>query len=292
LALTRYLALYILITAFGYVFAKDALGYSSPLVFGALNSLLTSITFFSLMRRFKVILNRDTLLFSLFYWIANAAWLLGLNLISPAQSAIVSFTMPFFAIMFAVRILGEKGTRIEAMGAVVGFSGVVLFNLPLLSGTGSALGIGLTLVDAFFWALFSVYMRKLRGQDPQQTLATASFITFLLYSAASVVDFRIAPSGNLAVDLVFIGVVVNAFSFYLWNSLLRVEKVGRLTTVVFFAPVITLVYTVAATRVIPSSVTLAGVALIFVGIYIANARRGEAAPQESSVEAPSPERGS
>jgi drug/metabolite transporter (DMT)-like permease len=270
LAPARYLVPYILITAFAYVVAKDALSRSSPLVYGALTSLLMTMALFAAAGRFRPVLNRDTLLFSLFYWLSGVTWLVGLDYISSAQSAIVSFTMPLFTIPLAFLVLRERGSRLEVYGAVVGFAGIVVFNLPLVTGRSTALGVGLTLADAFFWALYSVYMRKLRHRDTLQTLATASLFSFVLYSVFSLGDFSLIPSLDLAADVLFLGLVSGALTFYLWMALIKVEKVGRLTTVIFVAPIITLVYGVATTGVIPNYITLGGVALIFLGIVMAN----------------------
>jgi drug/metabolite transporter (DMT)-like permease len=291
LAPAKLVAPYILITAFQYFFAKDALGRTSPFVFGAMLTLLTCLAFFTLSRGFKLILNRETLVFSVIYWMSGATWLLGLDYISPPQSAIISFTMPLFVIPLAVWVLSERGTRIEIYGAIVGFAGIVLFNIPLLSGTSTDLGIALTLADAFFWALYSVLMKKLRNQDAVQTLATASFVSLLLYGAFSFADFSLRPSLDLAVDVAFLGLVSGALNFYIWMALINVEKVGRLTTLIFLAPIITLVYSVATTGVIPSYITLGGVALIFVGIYAANIIAARS-PRPPFARGPAAERGS
>ncbi|MDA4137373.1 MAG: DMT family transporter [Thaumarchaeota archaeon] len=272
----RYLAPYILITAFTYVFAKDALSYASPFVYGALTTLVCCVVLF-IITRGKLVLNRDTILFAVFYWLSGACLLLGLNFISAAQSAILSFTMPLMAIPLSVYVLGEKASRIEAYGAVVGFVGVVVYNIPLLGGTVTLIGVGLVLGDAFFWALFSVYMRKLRLQDPIQTLATGSLVSFLFYGALSFADFSFRPSLNLLFDVGFLGVVAWALNPFLWMALLRTEKLAKLTTLIFIAPVVTLVYGAATTGVIPSYITLGGVALIFIGIYTSSILGGRSA---------------
>jgi drug/metabolite transporter (DMT)-like permease len=278
----RFIIPYILITAFQYFLAKDALSYTSPVVFGTLTTLLTTVALFSLSGSFRPILNRDTLLFSGFYWLSGASWLVGLNYISPSQSAIISFTMPLFAIPLAIWVLSERGSRIEVAGALLGFAGIVIYNLPLLSGGPTIIGVGLTLTDAFFWALFTVYMKKIRRQETVQTLATASLFSFFLYGAFSLTDFTMRPSVDLAVDVTFLGLVSGALNFYIWMAMIKVEKVGKLTTMIFLAPVITLLYSVATTGAIPSYVTLGGVGLIFIGIYAANLL-GAKPPQPAPV---------
>lgn len=269
MASARYLLPYVLISAFTYVFAKDGLTYASPYVFGAITSLSTSIALFAVTRG-KLVLNRDTLLFGFFYWLSNVSWLVGLNYISSAQSAVLSYTMPLFAIPLSVYVLSERASRFEAYGAALGFAGIVVYNLPLLGGSVTLFGAVLTLADAVFWAMFSVYMRKLRLQDPMQTLVTASFMTFLLFGIFSVADFRFRPTLNLAVDVGYVGLVSGTLNFVLWMALLRTERMARLTTLLFLAPVVTLVFDAAVTGVLPGYLTLAGVALIFAGIYVAS----------------------
>jgi drug/metabolite transporter (DMT)-like permease len=276
LASARYLLPYVLISAFTYVFAKDGLTYASPYVLGAITSLCTSVALFAVTRG-RLVLNRDTVLFGFFYWLSNVSWLVGLDYISSAQSAVLSYTMPLFAIPLSVYVLSERASKFEAYGAALGFAGIVVYNLPLLGGSVTLLGAVLTLTDAVFWAVFSVYMRKLRLQDPVQTLVTASFMTFLLFGIFSFADFRFRPTLHLAVDVGYVGLVSGTLNFVLWMALLRTERMARLTTLLFLAPVVTLVFDAAVTGVLPGYLTLAGVSLIFAGIYVASILGGRVA---------------
>jgi drug/metabolite transporter (DMT)-like permease len=266
LSSAKYLVPYIFINGFVYVFAKDGLNYSSPFVFGAITGL---ITFLALLvsARGRLVLNRDTLLFGFFFWVSGVTWLFGLDLISPAQSAILSFTMPLFVMPLSILVLSEKASRMEAYGTLTGFAGIVVYNLPLLGGTLTLVGAALTLADAFFWALFSVYMRKLKLQNPTQTITTASLLNVLLYSALSFADFSFRPTASLGIDIFYGGSIGGALSFFLWNTLIRTEKLARLTTLVFLSPMVTLVYGAVTAGALPGLLTLGGVALIFVGIY-------------------------
>jgi len=266
LSSAKYLAPYIVINGFVYVFAKDGMGYSSPFVFGAMTGLVTFL-FLLVAARGKLVFNLGTLLFSIFFWLSGATWLLGLDLISPAQSAILSFTMPLFVMPLSVLMLGERANRVESLGMLTGFAGIVVYNLPLLGGSLTLIGAGLTLADAFFWALFSVCMRKLKTQNANQTIATGSFFNFVFYGAFSFIGFGFTPSLNLAVDIGYGGAVGGALSFVLWNTLIRSMRLARLTTLVFLSPIVTLVYGALTTGAVPGVLTLGGVALIFVGIY-------------------------
>jgi drug/metabolite transporter (DMT)-like permease len=242
----------------------------------------TSLAVLLVITRGRMIATKQTLVFSFFLWASSVCWIFGLSYISSAQSAILSFTMPLFAIPLSIFLLGERSSRVEVYGGLVGFSGVVLYNVPLLSGGSTILGVALALSNAFFWASFSVYWRKLSSQDPLQTLTTATMLCLVLWVVLASVDFGIRPTANLAFDLLYLGLASGIVALFLWAALLKTERIAKLTVIIFITPVITLAYGIATTRVIPSYITLAGVALIFVGIYASNilGQRGGAASSD------------
>ena len=88
----------------------------------------------------KVILTRQTLIFSFIFWASGACWLFGLNYISSAQSAVLSFTMPLFAIPLSVYMLGERSSHLEVYGGARGLPGVTLFNSLCSTGGFETLG--------------------------------------------------------------------------------------------------------------------------------------------------------
>lgn len=282
----KYLTPYILITAFTYVFAKDAVSHASPFVYGALTSFVSFLTFFVITRG-KLVLNRDTGVFSIFYWGAGACLLVGLNYISASQSAVLTFTMPLIVIPLSVYILHERATRVEVFGALIGFSGIVVYSIPLLSGSVTLLGTVVTIGDACFWALFSIYMSKLKFQSPAQTMASASLIGFLIYGVLSFADFHVQPSLNLAFDVVYLGVFAWALNQFLWMAMIKTEKLAKLSTLTFAAPIVTLIYGVASTQVVPSIISVSGVVLIFAGIYISNLLGRRSADRGRALEPPS-----
>jgi drug/metabolite transporter (DMT)-like permease len=238
-----------------------------------------------ILTRGKLALTKQTLSFSVFFWASGVCWLYGLTYISSAQSAILSFTMPLFAIPLSVYMLSERSSRIEAHGGMVGFAGVILFNIPLLKGEFDALGISLALCGAFFWAVFSVYMKRLSFQDPLVTLTTGFLVATPLWALLAIFDFRFQLSYNLAFDIGYLVLAASVLSLYLWGRLLKLERVTRLTVIIFVTPVITMAYDVITTGVVPNWLALAGVALIFIGIYTSNilAHRGEKTPAATST---------
>jgi drug/metabolite transporter (DMT)-like permease len=109
---------------------------------------------------------------------------------------------------------------------------------------------------------------------------------FIFYGAFSLADFSFRPTLELAADVAYSGAVGGALSIFLWMALTRTEKLARLTTLVFISPIVTLVYGVATTRVIPGYLTLGGVALIFVGIYATSILAARAEMSRLPLDAP------
>jgi len=121
--MAAYTVPYVLVASLQYTFAKDGLQYVDPFVFMGLRYMIASTICFAIARNFRPILNRDTLLLGVFAFLSTGLWVLGLQYVSAGQSAVLSYTMPLFAIPLAVLILKEGTTRFGTAGALIGFAG-------------------------------------------------------------------------------------------------------------------------------------------------------------------------
>ena len=265
-----YVVPYVLIMTFQYEVAKDGLNYASPFVLMSIRFLIASFLLFGLTRRFKLILNKDTILLSLFMWGSTSFWAFGLEYVSPADSAVLSYTMPLFAIPISYIILSEKPSTREWGGAVVGFLGVLVYSLALANHALTVLGGVLTLVNAVFWAMVTVYYRKLRNQEPTMTVATQLFVVALLLLICAPLDYRLVNAPNFWFDLAYLSILSGAVNFSLWNGIVRSRKIGKTSTLVYLIPVTATLVQSIQTSVIPDPVSLTGLVLMTLGIYIAN----------------------
>jgi drug/metabolite transporter (DMT)-like permease len=263
---------YVVLAAFLYELTKDGLRYSSPEPFMAMRFLLASLVTFVFARSFRPQLNKDTLVLGVFTFISSTLWCYGLQRISAAQSAVITYTMPLFAIPLSILILKEKPSRLGWAGAFVGFVGITLYGLSL-TGSGSTLaGELLTLGNAVFWGLYSVYYRKTRNQDALRTVGTQLLICGVLFSLFSPFAFAVSFTPEFLLDLGFVSTLGTCGSFLLWNTMLRREKVGRITTLAFAVPATITVFEVVQTNTIPSFLTVSGICLMFFGIFISRFR--------------------
>jgi len=228
----------------------------------------TGIIFYFLGGR-KIPLDRDTLLVAGFSSISTLLWAVGLDYVSAGDSAVLSYTMPLFSIPIAFIVAREKILRRELLGALVGFSGVIVYSLTLNHGS-QPVGAFITLVGAVFWAAYSAYYRKLRNRDPMPILTTQFLVGSIPGVVGSVFYPQISPGINLLVDLVYIVLFSGVVLFFLWNGLLRRGRVGRITTMAFAVPAMTILIDSIRTLALPSFLAVIGGVTMFVGVFIAN----------------------
>jgi len=264
-----YLVPYVLISTFQYEVAQDGLKYSSPFVLMGLRYLIASLILFGVARSFRPIVNKDTVLLAMLTWSSAFFWILGLEYVSPSESAVLTYTMPLISIPMSSLILSEKASPREWAGAAIGFVGVLVYSLVILENqTLSALGAALTLLNAFFWAMYTIYYRKLKNQDATTTVATQLLFGAVLFLLIIPLDYRIDITPHFWYDLAYLSILAAATSFLLWNALARLHRVGRTTTLIYSTPVAVTLVQYVETSSLPPPISLMGICLMIFGICV------------------------
>jgi drug/metabolite transporter (DMT)-like permease len=261
---------YVLLSSLNYPIAKDGLNYASPFLFMAMRYLFAAGLLIAVGRR--LVLKRETLILGVVASVSSLFWILGLGLVSPGDSAILSYTMPLFAIPLAILLLREKPMFLEVVGALVGFAGVAVYSLTLSRGS-LVVGLVYTLINAFFWAAYSVYLRKLKAEDPISIVGTLFLVGSVPLLAASAFNPHVSLTQGFVFDIFYMGVLGGAVQLFLWNTMLRVERVGRLTTMVFAVPATAVAIQAVESYTFPALASIVGASLMFLGIYMANRNR-------------------
>jgi len=230
--------------------------------------LLVGVVFYFMGGR-KIRLDSDSIKVAVFATLSTGLWAVGLQYVSPGDSAVLSYTMPLFSIPIAYFAIRERATYRELAGAIIGFSGVVLYSMTLDHGS-ALIGAILTVLNAVFWAAYSVYYRKLRNTDPMPVLTTQ----FLLGSLPFLIGALIFPefhfTQGLFIDLIYIVVFTGLIQYYLWNGLLRRGRIGRITTMAFAVPATSIIIDSILTSSIPSYIAIVGAAIMFFGIFLSS----------------------
>ena len=261
----KYLIPYILVSSFNYYFARGSVLNSSPIAFNLIRYLISSAIFLSLSR--KLILNKDVFQLSIYTVTSSVLWAYGLIYVNSAESAVLSYTMPLFSIPIAYLVLAERVTTLEILGIMVGFSGVVLYGLPLIHGF-TLLGVILTILNAVFWALFSAFYRKLKDYDPLAVNASQFVLGSALLALLLPLNYRIEFDHQFLYGTLYTSTLGGALSFFLWNLMLKIEKVSKVTVLSFSVPILTTVIESVLFGNPPLPIQIIGILLMFIGILI------------------------
>jgi drug/metabolite transporter (DMT)-like permease len=144
--------------------------------------------------------------------------------VEAGRSAVLSFTTPLWITPVAVLLLGERLSRVGALGIAVGLSGlVVLFN-PLgfdWSDPGTVIGNGLLMLAALTWAIAILVARTqvwnlspLQLAPWQMLLAAAMLaVPALAFEDLTTIDWGPELAGVMA----FNGPLASAFCY--WGAL-------------------------------------------------------------------------
>ncbi|MDX1563672.1 MAG: DMT family transporter, partial [Gammaproteobacteria bacterium] len=133
-------------------------------------------------------------------------WFVSLTLIPLAQMTAISFTIPLFLTVLAMLFLNERihAYRWTALG--IGFGGVLVVVAPdLLSGEGSAFGIGIAFLAAILAAFALMFLRRMSGQEHAMAI---TFYFFLTSTVVALLSLIVAPwPMPTAEQLVVLGLV-------------------------------------------------------------------------------------
>jgi drug/metabolite transporter (DMT)-like permease len=282
-SLLKWFLPYVVVASLQYQFTKDGLNYSSPFVLMTLRYVPVGIIFYFVGGR-RVQLDRDTILVAVFASASTILWAFGLKIVSPGDSAVLSYTMPLFSIPIAFIAIRERISSRELAGAIVGFSGVVIYSLSLSHGS-LLLGALFSVPNAVFWAAYSVYYRKLKSREPIPMLTTQFLVGSIPLVIGSFFFPLLTVTTNFLVDLVYIIVFTGIVQFYLWNSLLRRGRVGKVTTMAFAVPAVSIFIDSVRTLTVPTVFEVAGAIVMFVGIFVSNWNKGSPPVQIPAEEA-------
>jgi drug/metabolite transporter (DMT)-like permease len=96
----------------------------------------------------------------------------GIQLLSAGRTSVIVYTMPLWAGIFAVFLLGERMTWPRVVAMILGLVGLgVLVGQDLSHLRNAPLGAGLTLLSAIAFGLGTVWMKRRRWQNDLTVLA-------------------------------------------------------------------------------------------------------------------------
>lgn len=184
--------------------------------------------------------------------------------------AVLAYTMPFWIVLFAWPLLGEKiagGRWIALVLAAIGLGFVVS---PLDRHT--VLADGLAVVTGMVWALSAVWTKMLRARHEVELLSLTTWqmiwgVVPLIVIALIVPEhIRLAPQTFVAFG--FIGLISQSAGWLLWAFILSRLPAGVAGIASLATPVVGVCAAAWQLHEIPSHAELTGMGLIVIALVV------------------------
>ena len=187
------------------------------------------------------------------------------------RAALIAYTMPFWAFLLGIWLLGERPTARRWLGLAIGLAGiVVLVTEDVERILAHPAGAAASIVGAMSWATGSVlFKRRTWAMSELPLVGWQQFLGGLPLALAAVLtesDRWIVPSGPVSAMLVYNIAAGTVFGVWAWFRIVRLLPIALATLGVLAVPVVGLV---SSALFLGEPVTLhvvAAMALILAGL--------------------------
>lgn len=187
-----------------------------------------------------------------------------------SRVAIITYSMPLWATLFARLALGERIDRMRAAGLLLGACGLAVLLAPLVAG-GLPPGILLALGAALSWAAGTIYSKWARIAADPLAVAAWQLLIGALVALTGLFSFEGMPHWpqwnavhtEVLVAVAYHIVFAMALGYMLWFNIINSLPVGVATLGTLLVPVVGVAGAVLLLGERPGWTDLGGFALIF-----------------------------
>lgn len=275
-----FVALMVLTAIWGYnwVVMKSALEYAGAFQFAALRTVIGAVCLFAVvlyMRKPLRVKEMPTLIWLGILQTSGFTGLLIWALVEggAGKTAVLTYTMPFWVMVLAWPLLGEKLRGMQWPAAILSTMGMLFILDPLHLGTDK-FSMFLAVMSGVFWAMSVIVAKKLHQRAPELDLLTLTAWQMLFGSIPLAVAALIIPAPEIQWTPYFIGAIIfnsvfcNALAWLLWLYALQRLSAGVASMSSMLAPVIGVVAAWLQLNEIPTMHELIGMALIAASLVI------------------------
>jgi len=269
-----FVALMLLTIIWGYnwVVMKSALQYAGPFQFAALRTFLGALVLFAVIyftKRPLALKEFPTMLVLGLLQTIGFTGLLIWALVEggAGKTAVLTYTMPFWVMLFAWPMLGEKVQGWQWLAVIAAIFGMVLIFDPLhIKADGFSMF--LALCSGVSWALSAIISKKLHQRSPNLDLLNLTAWPMLLGSVPMLAIAFIVPAPPIQWTGYFIGAVLfnvilsGALAWLLWLYALQRLPAGVASMASMLAPVIGVIAAWIQLNEVPNTFELIGMLLI------------------------------
>lgn len=235
---------------------------ASACLFGALAALGRPLRLAHAPQVLLIGLLQTTATFALVTWalVAGAA----------GKSAVLNYTMPFWVVLFAWPVLGERPPAAQRAAIALAFVGLALLVHP---GAHAGAPELLALASGVAWALGVVATKRLQTRERVDTLSLSAWQTLLGGAGlvALAVAFPSRPmdwSPQLVFAVLYNGVLVGAVCWFLWFWALQNLDAGLASLGILSVPVLGVLFGVVLLGERPSPIEWWGIAAIVAALCV------------------------
>ena len=211
------------------------------------------------------------------------AFFKGLELSTPVNSSVIITISPIIVFIFSAILLKEKIQFSKTIGIISGFIGAVILVLYTsktgINAPNIPLGNVLFIVNSFAYGLYLVLVKPLIEKYNIITLLKWLFllavflnlpVTFNEFVSVKWADL---PIKDAVFPMLFV-VVGTTFCTYLFNAYaLRTLSPSTVSSFIYLQPIVGIVYAVSTKSDTLSLVSVTGMILIFIGIYLVTKKK-------------------
>ena len=281
------LAFVVLVVLWGSAFSalKIGLEYTPPVLFAGIRSILGGLAMLLAAVAWggSPKFRRDWPVFAQLSAL-NVVFFLGLQTLAvmylpSGSAAVLIYLQPILVGLLAWLFLGEGLTGRKVVGLLLGFSGIAAVSAGGLLGDlppGTALGVALGVGAALFWALGTVYFKKV--QDRVATLWAVAVPFFAGGVVLTALGLLVESPKEITLNTPFIASLLyssllgTALAWLIWLGLVRAGEASRVSAYIFFVPLVAVLIGAIFLDETLSPSLLVGAALVVAGIYLANGK--------------------
>lgn len=187
--------------------------------------------------------------------------------------SVLSFTMPFWVLLLAWPILGERIRGMQWLAVTLALAGLVLILQPWHLH-GSIMSMGLAVMAGISWAFSVIYHKRLSHRVPDLDLL--SFTAWqMLFGSVPIVLFALGDIGKpiewnttYLMAIIFSVLFANALGWMAWLYALQRLPAGVASMTSMLIPIIAVLASWAQLGERPTAVEAAGMVLIIAALVV------------------------
>ena len=266
----------ILIWAYSWVVMKQVLAHAGPLDFAALRYLLGAAVLFAALLLARQSLRPPPLLPTVLIGLCQTAAFQGLEQLAllgggAGHVALLAYTMPFWAVLLAWLLLGDKPSARHWLGLALAALGLLCIIAPW-HAMGSVVSTALAIAGGAAWAAGTVLSKRLfRQQQSVSVLGLTAWQMLIGGGALGLVALAV-PQRPIDWDWPFIGalaysaVLASSLAWWLWAIVLQRLSTTAASVSSLGVPIVSVLLAWLILHEQPSAVELLGIVFVLLGL--------------------------